>query len=65
MVGYFLKKKETKAFMRKRKQGADFFLGQKQENPNKGIDEVLAPYKLEPSLTDIEDFLTRLRQEGL
>ena len=47
-----------------REMGADYYLGFSEE----GIDsqqKANAPCKLEPNATEIESFLTRLRQEGL
>ncbi|MDH5762717.1 MAG: hypothetical protein OEZ51_07040 [Nitrospinota bacterium] len=46
-----------------REIGAEYYLGFNEQNA--GNPEGDAPYKLEPSVTEIEDFLTRLRQEGL
>jgi hypothetical protein len=46
-----------------REIGAEYYLGLNEQNA--GDSEGDAPYKLEPSVTEIEDFLTRLRQEGL
>jgi hypothetical protein len=47
-----------------RETGADYYLGFSEEGPG-NREESNAPYKLEPSATEIENFLTRLRQEGL
>ena len=46
-----------------REPGAEYYLGQleSEDGPLEGV----APYKLEPDASEIEDFLTRLRQEGL
>jgi hypothetical protein len=44
--------------------GADYYLGFSEEGFS-GQEEANAPYKLEPNATEIENFLTRLRQEGL
>ncbi len=44
--------------------GADYYLGFSAEDSG-SREETYAPYKLEPSATEIENFLTRLRQEGL
>lgn len=47
-----------------REIGAAYYLGSsEQDSGNK--EEANVPYKLEPSSTEIEEFLTRLRQEGL
>lgn len=56
--------KKAEGFKRVQEKEADYFTGY----PKEGFgdkDEADAPYKLEPSATEIEDFLTRLRQEGL
>ena len=56
--------KKVEGFKRDQKRETDYFTGY----PKEGFgdrDEVNVPYKLEPSATAIEDFLTRLRQEGL
>lgn len=47
-----------------REAGADYYIGFSEEGPV-SREEANAPYKLEPSATEIENFLTRLRQEGL
>ena len=47
-----------------REVGADYYLGLSEESLG-GEAEKNIPYKLEPNATEIEDFLTRLRQEGL
>jgi hypothetical protein len=47
-----------------REVGADYYIGFSEEGFG-GQEEANAPYKLEPNATEIEDFLTRLRQEGL
>ena len=44
--------------------GADYYLGFSEEGFGSKKEES-APYKLEPNATEIESFLTRLRQEGL
>lgn len=57
------REKGTKEFQRDR-MGADYYLGFSEEGLS-GEEEKTTPYKLEPNATEIEDFLTRLRQEGL
>ena len=59
-----VQKKGERGFKRDQKPGADYYQGFTEERPG-GKQEGDAPYKLEPSTTEIEDFLTRLRQEGL
>jgi hypothetical protein len=57
--------KEGNEFKHDREMGADYYTG---FNPGEGFsdkEEASVPYKLEPNATEIEDFLTRLRQEGL
>ena len=44
--------------------GVDYYLGFSEEGFS-DQEEANAPYKLEPNATEIENFLTRLRQEGL
>ncbi len=44
--------------------GADYYLGFSEESSG-SREETSAPYKLEPDASEIENFLTRLRQEGL
>lgn len=56
--------KEIKEFKQDRERGADYDLGYPREGSSVRA-EANAPYKLEPSATEIEDFLTRLREEGL
>ncbi len=56
--------KEIKEFRRDREKEADYYTGFSKEGFN-GEKEADAPYKLEPNATEIENFLTRLRQEGL
>lgn len=56
--------KEVKEFKRDREMGADYYSGFSEEGFG-NREEANAPYKLEPNATEIEDFLTRLRQEGL
>ena len=56
--------KDIKEFKQDRETGADYDLGFSEEGFG-GQEEENAPYKLEPSDTEIENFLTRLRQEGL
>lgn len=56
--------KGNREFMREEKSGADYYLGIKEERSG-GKPEGDAPYKLEPNATEIETFLTRLREEGL
>jgi len=58
------KDKEIREFMKDREPGAEFYLGISERNSG-GWREAEAPYKLEPNASEIEDFLTRLRQEGL
>ena len=47
-----------------REVGADYYLGFSEESSG-NREETSAPYKLEPNASEIENFLTRLRQEGL
>lgn len=54
----------NRGFQLDRENGADYYHGLPEEGSD-SREEVTAPYKLEPSPTEIEDFLTRLRQEGL
>ena len=56
--------KDSREFKHDREMGADYYTGFSEEGFG-GQGEANAPYKLEPSATEIEDFLTRLRQEGL
>ena len=56
--------KRSKGFKQDREHDVNYFIGSPEER-FKGMDEAQVPYKLEPSTTAIEDFLTRLRQEGL
>ncbi len=56
--------KDNSEFKRGREIGADYHLGFSEEGSGDREEED-APYKLEPGVTEIEDFLTRLRQEGL
>jgi hypothetical protein len=56
--------RDNKEFNSERENGAEYYLGFSEEGFN-GQEEANAPYKLEPNATEIEDFLTRLRQEGL
>jgi hypothetical protein len=56
--------KGTGEFQHDRGIGADYYLGLSEESLG-GDGEKNIPYKLEPNATEIEDFLTRLRQEGL
>lgn len=56
--------KDIREFQQDRERGADYYLGFSEEGFG-GQEEASAPYKLEPNATEIEDFLTRLRQEGL
>lgn len=56
--------KDAREFQRDREMGADYYLGFPKEDFG-GQEEANVPYKLEPSATEIENFLTRLRQEGL
>jgi len=58
------KDNEIKEFMKDREPGPEFYLGTSEESLG-GQREAEAPYKLEPKASEIEDFLTRLRQEGL
>lgn len=51
-------------FKQDREMGADYYVGFSEEVSGVS-DEGSIPYKLEPNTTEIEDFLTRLRQEGL
>jgi hypothetical protein len=56
--------KEVNEFKYDRETGADYYAGFSEEGFG-GKEEAGVPYKLEPNATEIEDFLTRLRQEGL
>ncbi len=56
--------KEIKEFKHDREMGADYHTGFSAEGFG-GKEETNVPYKLEPNATEIEDFLARLRQEGL
>ena len=57
--------KEVKEFKHDRGEvGVDYYTGSSGVDFG-GKEEANAPYKLEPSATEIEEFLTRLRQEGL
>jgi hypothetical protein len=56
--------KDIREFKDDREMGADYYFGLSEEGFG-GREEANAPYKLEPNATEIEDFLTRLRQEGL
>ncbi len=56
--------KEIKEFKHDREMGADYYAGLSAEGFG-GKEGANAPYKLEPNATEIDDFLTRLRQEGL
>lgn len=56
--------KEIKEFKHDREIRADYDLSVSKGDSG-DREEASAPYKLEPSPTEIEDFLTRLRQEGL
>lgn len=47
-----------------REMGADYYVGFSEQD-FKGQEETNVPYKLEPNAMEIENFLTRLRQEGL
>jgi hypothetical protein len=47
-----------------REMGTDYYLNSSEKGFG-GQEEANAPYKLEPNATEIENFLTRLRQEGL
>ena len=47
-----------------REMGADYYLNFSEKGFG-GQEEANAPYKLEPNATEIENFLTRLREEGL
>ena len=58
------KEKEIREFKQDLEPGAEFYIGT-PEGSLGGWREAEAPYKLEPNASDIEDFLTRLRQEGL
>ena len=56
--------KEIKNFKDDREMGTDYYAG----SPGVGLSsegEENIPYKLEPNTTEIEEYLTRLRQEGL
>lgn len=56
--------KDNREFKHDREVGIDYYLGFQEEGPG-DREEANAPYKLEPNATEIEDFLTRLRQQGL
>ena len=56
--------KEAHEFKHGRETGANYYTGFSEEGVG-GKVEASIPYKLEPNATEIEDFLTRLRQEGL
>jgi hypothetical protein len=56
--------KDGRELKRDREMGADYYLGFSEEGLG-DQEEPSAPYKLEPNVTEIENFLTRLRQEGL
>lgn len=56
--------KDVRELERNREMGPDYYLGFSEEG-FAGQEEANAPYKLEPNATEIENFLTRLRQEGL
>jgi len=58
------KNKEIIELIKDRKPGAEVYLGT-SEGSLGGWREAEVPYKLEPNASEIEDFLTRLRQEGL
>ncbi len=63
MAGH-TQEKNIRELMRDREAGADYYLGFSEEGPG-SREETNAPYKLEPNASEIENFLTRLRQEGL
>jgi len=56
--------KDARESQHNSEMGADYYLGFSEEGFG-GQEEASAPYKLEPNATEIEDYLTRLRQEGL
>jgi hypothetical protein len=56
--------KDIRELKHGREVGADYYIGFSEEGFG-GQEEANAPYKLEPNATEIENFLTRLRQEGL
>ena len=56
--------KDAREFEHNREMGPEYYLGFPEEGIA-GQEESNAPYKLEPNATEIENFLTRLRQEGL
>lgn len=56
--------KLIREFKHDREMGADYYLNLSEKGFG-GQEEANAPYKLEPNATEIENFLTRLRQEGL
>jgi len=58
------REKGTGELQHEREIGADYHLGFSEEGLG-GEREKSIPYKLEPNALEIEDFLTRLRQEGL
>ncbi len=56
--------KDIRESQHDREMGADYYHGFSEEGFG-GEKEASAPYKLEPNAIEIEDFLSRLRQEGL
>lgn len=56
--------KDVREMKHDREKGSDYYLGFSKEGFG-GQEEASAPYKLEPNATEIENFLARLRQEGL
>ncbi len=58
------KDKGFREFKQDWEPGAEFYLGTPERNSGSRR-EADVPYKLEPNTSEIEDFLTRLRQEGL
>ena len=56
--------KDIKEFKHDREMGADYYNGFPAEGSG-DKEGTNVPYKLEPNATEIEDFLARLRQEGL
>ena len=56
--------KEIKNLRGDQEKGADYYAGFTEEGFG-GNEKESVPYKLEPNATEIEEFLARLRQEGL
>ena len=56
--------KDVRELEYSREMGPDYYVGFSEEGIE-SQEDASAPYKLEPDATEIENFLTRLRQEGL